>query len=136
MLEIGRGNRPDFFNLDWAKPRPFVPRHLRRELPGRLTQLGAERAPLDVDGRLDRRGLQGRRRRGDRVCLLNAYADPRHELAALAAIRGRVARRRGRRVAPDHPRVAGVRANQHGRPLRLRAAAAERYLARLADRRA
>lgn len=33
-LEIARGNRPDFFNLFYEKPKPFVPRHLRRELPG------------------------------------------------------------------------------------------------------
>src|SRR5215210_1826271 len=30
-LEIARGNRPDFFNLFYRKPEPFVPRHLRRE---------------------------------------------------------------------------------------------------------
>ena len=29
-LEIARGNRPDFFNLFYEKPKPFVPRHLRR----------------------------------------------------------------------------------------------------------
>src|SRR5580692_3841317 len=28
-LEIARGNRPDFFNLGYRKPQPFVPRHLR-----------------------------------------------------------------------------------------------------------
>src|SRR5437016_562266 len=40
VLEIARGNRPDFFNLHYEKPAPFVPRRLRRELPGRLTQDG------------------------------------------------------------------------------------------------
>ncbi|MEO1249579.1 MAG: hydantoinase/oxoprolinase N-terminal domain-containing protein, partial [Pseudomonadota bacterium] len=35
-LEIARGNRPDFFNLHYRKPEPFVPRYLRRELPGRM----------------------------------------------------------------------------------------------------
>ena len=39
-LEIGRGNRPDFFNLHYRKPAPFVPRHLRREVPGRMGQNG------------------------------------------------------------------------------------------------
>src|SRR3712207_6189334 len=28
-LEIARGNRPDFFNLFYRKPAPFVPRHLQ-----------------------------------------------------------------------------------------------------------
>ena len=31
VLEIARGNRPDFFNLHYEKPPPFVPRRLRRE---------------------------------------------------------------------------------------------------------
>ena len=32
-LEIQRGNRPDYFNLHYVKPAPFVPRRLRREVP-------------------------------------------------------------------------------------------------------
>jgi len=47
-LEIARGNRPDFFNLHYKKPPPFVPRRLRREVPGRLTQDGRTRRPLDL----------------------------------------------------------------------------------------
>ena len=39
-LEIARGNRPDFFNLFYEKPAPFVPRYLRREVPGRLAPTG------------------------------------------------------------------------------------------------
>ncbi len=37
ILEIARGNRPDFFNLEYRKPKPFVPRYLRREIPGRMS---------------------------------------------------------------------------------------------------
>ena len=47
-LEIARGNRPDFFNLHYRKPEPFVERYLRRELPGRMTYLGEELTPLDL----------------------------------------------------------------------------------------
>ena len=47
-LEIARGNRPDFFNLHYQKPAPFVERYLRRELPGRMSYLGEELAPLDL----------------------------------------------------------------------------------------
>lgn len=36
ILEIGRGNRPDLFNLLYEKPTPFVPRHLRLEVTERL----------------------------------------------------------------------------------------------------
>src|SRR5215475_5007386 len=49
-LEIARGNRPDYFNLHYVKPAPFVPRYLRREVPGRLTHDGREREPLDLAG--------------------------------------------------------------------------------------
>ena len=47
-LEIARGNRPDFFNLHYEKPKPFVPRYLRRELPGRISYKGEELKPLDL----------------------------------------------------------------------------------------
>ena len=47
-LEIARGNRPDYFNLHYVKPPPFVPRYLRREVPGRLAQKGEERWPHDI----------------------------------------------------------------------------------------
>ena len=47
-LEIARGNRPDFFNLNYQKPVPFVPRYLRRELPGRMSYQGEESEPLDM----------------------------------------------------------------------------------------
>ena len=39
-LEIGRGNRPDFFNLMYQKPAPFVERYLRREIEGRMDYKG------------------------------------------------------------------------------------------------
>jgi N-methylhydantoinase A len=86
-LEIARGNRPDFFNLFYEKPAPFVPRHLRRELPGRLAPTGAERQPLDLSGLpailADFRaaGVEA-----VAICLLHAYADPRHERAVLERV--------------------------------------------------
>jgi N-methylhydantoinase A len=87
-LEIARGNRPDFFNLFYPKPEPFVPRHLRRELPGRLAPSGAERQPLDLSGLPEI--LDGFRAEGVEavaICLLHAYANPAHELAALERVR-------------------------------------------------
>ncbi len=87
VLEIARGNRPDFFNLKYVKPEPFVPRYLRREVPGRMTFKGEERQPLDLkeldlilaDFRAD--GVQA-----VAVCLLHSYANPAHEQALTAAI--------------------------------------------------
>ena len=48
VLEIGRGNRPDYFNLEYAKPKPFVDRYLRREVAGRINYKGIESQPLDL----------------------------------------------------------------------------------------
>jgi N-methylhydantoinase A len=87
-LEIARGNRPDYFNLDYEKPAPFVPRYLRREVPGRITHRGVERQPLDLGGlpeivdafRSD--GVEA-----VAICLLNAYADPTSEQAVLHRLR-------------------------------------------------
>ena len=87
VLEIARGNRPDFFNLDYRKPKPFVPRFLRKELPGRISYKGEETRPLDLSGlpaileQFKAEGVEA-----IAVCFLNSYADPRHEEAALRAI--------------------------------------------------
>ena len=86
-LEIARGNRPDFFNLHYEKPEPFVPRRLRRELPGRMDYHGNELRPLDLaplpgivaDFRAE--GVEA-----VAICFLHAYANPAHEQAALAEL--------------------------------------------------
>ena len=87
-LEIARGNRPDFFNLHYEKPKAFVPRYLRRELPGRMTYKGEEVAPLDLSGLpaiLDEFKADG----VDAIAIsfLHAYANPSHEMAALEEVR-------------------------------------------------
>ena len=87
-LEIARGNRPDFFNLHYEKPKPFVPRHLRREVPGRISYKGEELKPLDLSGLpaiLDdfrREGVEA-----VAICFLHSYADTAHEKAALEEVR-------------------------------------------------
>ncbi len=87
VLEIARGNRPDFFNLHYIKPAPFVPRHLRAEVPGRMTYQGHERAALDLSGlpaildNFRNEGVQA-----VAICLLHGYANPAHEKAVLAAV--------------------------------------------------
>ena len=103
-LEIARGNRPDFFNLHYEKPKPFVPRYLRRELPGRISYKGAELKPLDLSGLpaiLDdfrKEGVEA-----VAICFLHSYANTSHEQAALAEVQKTVAGRLGRRPRTRSP---------------------------------
>jgi N-methylhydantoinase A len=86
-IEIARGNRPDFFNLAYRKPKPFVPRYLRREIPGRITYLAEEREPLDLSGLAEI--LEDFRREkveAIAICLLHSYANPDHERRLAAAV--------------------------------------------------
>ena len=86
-LEIARGNRPDFFNLHYEKPEPFVPRHLRAEVPGRMTYQGVERAPLDLSGLsaiLD--GFKAEGVEAVAISLLHSYANISHEEAVLEEV--------------------------------------------------
>jgi len=87
VLEIARGNRPDFFNLEYRKPKPFVPRYLRREVGGRINYKGVETAPLDLAGLpaiLDDFRADGVE--AVATCLLNSYANPAHEEQLLAKV--------------------------------------------------
>lgn len=87
-LEIARGNRPDFFNLFYAKPKPFTPRHLRREVPGRFSPQGEERFPLDLSGLpeiINDFKAEGVDAVG--ICLLHSYANTAHEEAVLQGVK-------------------------------------------------
>jgi len=133
-LEIGRGNRPDFFNLHYEKPRPFVPRYLRRELPGRMSYLGKEMHRLDLSGLPEI--LDDFRREGVdavAVCYLHAYANIAHEVATLAEIS---------RLWPDVAAVASHQITREWREYERTSTtvlsayvqpAAARYLRRLDD---
>ena len=50
VLEIGRGNRPDMYNLVSRKPPPFVPRRHRFEVRERVDRHGSVLVPLDLAG--------------------------------------------------------------------------------------
>lgn len=87
-LEIARGNRPDFFNLDYRKPKPFVERYLRREVPGRMTYKGEEVTQLDLSGLpaiLDDFRNDGVE--AIAISFLHSYANPAHERATLEEVK-------------------------------------------------
>ena len=49
VYEIGRGNRPEGYNLFFKRPVPLVPRDLRLEVEERLYASGEVLKPLDED---------------------------------------------------------------------------------------
>ncbi len=133
-LEIARGNRPDFFNLHYEKPPPFVPRYLRREVRGRVAQTGEERRPLDLGG-LDAI-LDDFRAEGVEaiaICLLHSYANPSHERAVLERVRESwpevsvVASHQISREWREYERTSTAVLSAYVQPV------AERYLTRLVD---
>ena len=133
-LEIARGNRPDYFNLHYVKPAPFVPRHLRREVPGRIAHDGRERAPLDLAGLeaiLDDFRAEGVA--AVAICLLHSYANPSHEQAVLEGVGelwpevAAVASHQITREWREYERTSTAVLSAYVQPV------AERYLGRLAD---
>ncbi len=81
VLEIGRANRPDIYNLYYTKPTPFVPRHLRLEVRERVNYKGEELEPLneaDVQAALERCKQEGVQ--AIAVAFIHAYANPSHEI--------------------------------------------------------
>jgi N-methylhydantoinase A len=98
VLEIGRGNRPDLFNLNFIKPVPFVERYLRVEVTERVTHLGVVQTPAalgELDALVDHFRTQGVE--AIAVCCLHAYRNPENERAVAQALR---------RLLPDIPVVA------------------------------
>ena len=79
-LEIARGDRPDFFNLRYKKPQPFVPRYLRAEVPGRIDFLGKEIQPLDLSNLNSiLNNFKKYKVQSIAVCLIHSYANSLHE---------------------------------------------------------
>ena len=85
---IGRGNRPESYNLFFHRHRPLVPRHLTREIDERILASGEVLEPLrrasveDACRRLAEEGIEA-----VAVCFLHAYANPEHEREAGEIVR-------------------------------------------------
>jgi N-methylhydantoinase A len=78
---IGRGHRPEMYDLRYHKPLAPLQRNDIFEVAGRLGPDGSELVPLDEAavteiGKLIRDGGYG----AVAVCLIHAYANPAHEL--------------------------------------------------------
>ncbi|WJS87310.1 hydantoinase/oxoprolinase family protein [Paracoccus sp. TOH] len=81
VLEIGRGNRPDLYNLRFRSPRPYVERSLRFEVNERIDSDGSVHTPLDRDD-VARVAAAIREDGVEAVAILflNSYANPLHEV--------------------------------------------------------
>lgn len=83
VYEIGRGNRPEAFNIHFQRPLPLIPRDLRFEVAERLNARGDVLTPLDenavreLGAQLVEAGVES-----IAICFLHAYANPQHEVAA------------------------------------------------------
>jgi N-methylhydantoinase A len=80
VLEIGRGNRPDLYNLRTRTPAPFVPRHLRFEVSERMSATGQVLRVLDQED-VARCARECREQDVAAVAIifLHSYANPTHE---------------------------------------------------------
>ena len=87
ILQMGREQIYDIYDLKAQYPAPLAPRHLRRGVAERVNRDGEVVAPLDVDAAMDtvselvEQGVQG-----VAVSLLHAYKNPQHEQSLKAAI--------------------------------------------------
>ena len=101
-----------------------MPRHLRREVPGRLTHDGRERRPLDLERTARRSSTSSAPRASRRSRSASCMPTPirRTRRRCSPRVRELWPEVSVGRVAPDHARVARVRADEHGRPVGVRAA--------------
>jgi len=88
VLEIARGDRPNYFDLFYKKPPPFVPRYLRKELRERVDYKGNVVTPLDL-GPLEEIVAEFKREGVEAVAIsfLHSYINPSHEEAAAKAVK-------------------------------------------------
>ncbi len=85
---IGRGNRPEAYNLLFHRHRPLVPRQLTREVAERVLASGAVHEKLDraaVEGAAQLLAAEGVE--AVAVCFLHSYVNPDHERVAGEIIR-------------------------------------------------
>ena len=81
VYKIGRGNRPDAYDIWFRRPEPLVPRHLTFEVEERLLATGDVHTPLNslqaeaIARQVDASGVEA-----VAVCFLHSWNNPAHEL--------------------------------------------------------
>ena len=87
-IEIGTEHRFDLYDLDIEKPRPVIPRHLRRPIRERILAGGTVELPLDREqAEAEVKALLANGVEAIAICLLHAFRNPAHEIELRELIR-------------------------------------------------
>jgi N-methylhydantoinase A len=127
VLDIGRGNRSDLFNLRYRRQAPLVPRELRFEVHERTYGDGViGNAPTDSDLATLVAQLASAQAESIAVALLNSYVNPKNEELVADYIR---------RHLPDVPVTTSSSLSRQWREYeRFTTATANAYIAPVAHR--
>src|SRR5438445_12541273 len=88
VYSIGRGNRPESYNLFFRRHRPLVPRHLTREIDERMLASGGVLEPVQHASLEEAcRRLADEKGEAVAVWFLRSYVNPEHERAAGEIVR-------------------------------------------------
>ncbi|HLH26138.1 MAG TPA: hydantoinase/oxoprolinase family protein [Chloroflexota bacterium] len=80
VYRIGRGNRPEAYNIHFQRPEPYVPRHLTFEVTERLNAAGEPIVPFDAAQAADvARQVAAADVEAVAVCFIHSWANPDHE---------------------------------------------------------
>ena len=80
VYKIGRGNRPDAYDIWFKRPEPVVPRHLTFEVEERLLATGEVHTPLNtLQAETVARQVTASGVEAVAVCFLHAWNNPAHE---------------------------------------------------------
>src|SRR5437867_1224432 len=80
VYKIGRGNRPDAYDIWFRRPEPLVPRHLTFEVEERLLASGEVHIPLNaVQAETVARQVTASGAAAVAVCFLHFWSNPIHE---------------------------------------------------------
>ena len=87
VLEIARGNRPDPFDLHYARDEPLIPRELRFEIAERTGANGEIVTPLDREALVQlSETLRGLDVAAVAVFFMNSYSNSDHERVAVTLL--------------------------------------------------
>ena len=80
VYKIGRGNRPDAYDIWFKRPEPLVPRHLTFEVEERLLASGEVHTPLNaVQAESVAQKVAASGAEAVAVCFLHSWCNPDHE---------------------------------------------------------